>query len=121
MKLSEAERKFALSRQMLEEYVAQGLIRRKIEEEMEGEVEYLEEDFEFLGLIEILLLAGLRIEEVKQYLALQKIPGTEEEQIRILRTQRRILLNDIREKQQLLDKLDFLIWNKSRMENLEKK
>ena len=110
MTLPEAEKKFALPIKTLEDYVAFGFIR-KVEDA--GNIPlYADEDFHRLGLIQTLLSAGFTPEETRAYLSLTENMGTDEEQVRMLRKQRWSLLNDIHKKQQILDKLDFMIWNK---------
>ncbi len=79
-----------------------------------GSTDYCTEDFDRIGLIETLLSAGFTPEETKKFLKLTENMGTDEEQIRMLRKRRNSLLNDIHEKQQLLDSLDFMIWNKKK-------
>lgn len=111
MTLEEAAREFSVSTDILEGYVTSGFIKKRKTKE---EKEYCEEDFESLGLIEMLLSTGFTSEDIKKYLALCEQTGTEEEQIRLLRKQRGPLLDEIHRKQQLLDQLDFLIWNKKK-------
>lgn len=110
MTLEEAAKRYSLSSDTLESYVSSGFIHQgKTEGDM---IEYSEEDFACLGLIDTLLSAGFTPEEIKRYLALAGNGGTGEEQVRMLRKQRFSLLDDIHKKQQLLDNLDFMIWKK---------
>ncbi len=54
--------------------------------------------------------AGLNIDVLKKYLSLlENKTGSKEEQIKILRKRRFKLLEDIHEKQQSLDELDYMI------------
>lgn len=110
MTLKEAEKKFDLPQNTLKKYVALGLIRKV--GMMETDDNYQEDDFERLGLIDTLLSAGFTPEETKKYLLLTENLGADEEQIYMLKKQRRSLLDDIHKKQQLLDSLDFMIWDK---------
>ena len=63
-----------------------------------------------IGVIGSLLKAGLAYEDIRQYLS-QSNSGTEntEEILRILRQHRYSLLENIHEKQRLLDEIDYLI------------
>lgn len=107
MTLQEAEKKFGLPHNVLEKYVSFGLIRGN------GILnEYRDEDFERLGLIDTLLGAGFTPEETKRYLLLTESKGTDEQQLGMLKKQRRSLLDDIHKKQRFLDCLDYLIWAK---------
>lgn len=114
MTLAEAEKKFNLPMDTLKKYVSFGFIQAK-RSETHAE-DYRDQDFERLGLIETLMSAGFTEEETLKYLALTENMGTDEEQIRMLRKQRRSLLNDIHKKQQLLDNIDFMIWDKKKEE-----
>lgn len=108
MTLKEASKKFNFPADILKKYVSYGFIKSTHPDE------YTEEDFSHLGLIKMMMDAGFTAEETKQYLTLTKKPGTDAEQIRMLKKRRRSLLDDIHKKQQLLDHLDFMIWKKNR-------
>jgi len=99
MTLKEAEKKFGLPRSVLEDYVSYGFIRGDSVPD-----NYKDEDFERLGLIDTLLNAGFTPEETKKYLFLTENMGTDEQQISMLKKQRRLLLDDIHKRQQLLDR-----------------
>ena len=114
MTLAEAEKKFNLPIDTLKKYVSFGFIQAKNSETHADD--YLDQDFERLGLIETLMSAGFTVEETLKYLVLTENTGTDEEQIRMLRKKRRLLLGEIHKKQQLLDKIDFMIWNKKKEE-----
>lgn len=114
MTLAEAEKKFNLSMETLKQYVSFGLIRAK-QSETHSE-DYRDQDFERLGLIETLMSAGFTAEETRKYLSLTENMGTDEEQIRMLRKHRYEVLDDIHKRQQILDQLDFMIWNKKKEE-----
>lgn len=68
--------------------------------------------YENNGLIQLLTDVGFTPEEIKDYLEFSETLPNDEEQIRMVRRHRRELLDDIHEKQKLLDKLDFIIWEK---------
>ena len=116
MTLEEAESKFTLSPGTLKKYVALGLVKKP---EENGRTEYCETDFNYLGLIDTLLGAGFLPEEIKKYLTLIESGGTDEQQIYMLRKQRRLLLDDIHKKQRFLDNLDYMIWTKKEKENIQ--
>lgn len=110
MKIVEAEKKFDLPKEVLEQYISLGFIRPA-----EGKAvanEYRDRDFNNLGLIDTLLRAGFPPEEIRRFLSLTEKAGTDGQQIRMLRKGRRTLLDDIHKKQQLLDNLDFMILGK---------
>ena len=116
MTLAEAEKKFNLPMDTLKQYVSFGFIHTK-QSENQAE-DYMDQDFERLGLIETLMSAGFTAEETRKYLSLTENMGTGEEQIRMLRKHRYIVLDDIHKRQQLLDQLDFMIWNKKKEEKI---
>lgn len=111
MTLNDAVKKFDLPLDTLKKYISFGFIREN--SNTDGTVQYNDSDFERLGLIDTLIRSGFTPEETKKYLMLTEDMGADEEQIRMLKKQRRSLLNDIHKKQQLLDSLDYMIWNKS--------
>lgn len=112
MKIEEAEKKFSLPKETLEKYISLGFIRPAEENDVSGE--YKDTDFARLGLIDTLVSAGFTPDETKRFLTLTENTGTDEQQIRMLRKQRRSLLNDIHKKQQILDNLDFIILDRKR-------
>ena len=116
MTLAEAEKKFNLPMDTLKQYVSFGFIHKK-QNDSQAE-DYMDQDFERLGLIETLMSAGFTAEETRKYLSLTENMGTGEEQIRMLRKHRYIVLDDIHKRQQLLDQLDFMIWNKKKEEKI---
>lgn len=110
MTLQEASKRFDIPIEILQQYEENGLLQNADpDDKSDG---YEEDDFRQLGLARFLLNAGFTLKETKKYLKLMKDKGTKEEQIRMLRKQRFELLDGIHEKQQILDQLDFLIWEK---------
>lgn len=108
MTLNEASRRFHISMEKLNFYEENGLLEHQIRPD--GVPDYTEADLRRMGLIHSLLKAGLNIDTLKTYLSLlEKKTGSKEEQIKILRKQRFKLLDDIHEKQQSLDALDYMI------------
>ncbi len=112
MTLEEAEKKFDIPPDRLKQYISFGFI--KSIGNINGITDYCVEDFDRIGLIETLSGVGFSTDEIKKFLSLTKNTGTNEEQIYMLRKHRCTLLKNIHEKQQLLDQLDFMIWNKKK-------
>lgn len=106
MTLIEAEKMFGLPHSILEKYTKFGFIR-----ESDIEEDYRDADFNKLGLIDTLINAGFSTEEIKKYLSLTENEGTDEQKKDMLKKQRREILKDIHKKQQLLDTLDYIIWD----------
>ncbi|MDO4285759.1 MAG: MerR family transcriptional regulator [Eubacteriales bacterium] len=114
MTLETAGRRYGISGEQLEVYLSSGLSGAGTLTETGV---YTEADLETLGLIGTLMRAGFSREETKQYLMLgekQKADWTSAVQIRMLRKHRSSLLENIHEKQQLLDSIDFMIRNKKK-------
>lgn len=62
------------------------------------------------GLSSLLESAGFDPTDVRRYMELSARSGTEAALARILRGQRGRLMNELHQRQQVLDKVDFLIW-----------
>lgn len=108
MTLDEASRRFHISIEKLTFYEENGLLERQILPG--GTPDYTEDKLRRTGLIHSLIKAGLNIDILKRYLILmENKSGSEEEQIKILRKQRFKPLDDIHEKQQSLEALDYMI------------
>lgn len=108
MNLQEIAKLFDLSLDKLRFYESEGLLRRRTD--LINSDAYMSGDIERLGTVDILLKAGFTIVEIKKYFELTECKGTNEKQIRMLRQQRKKLLDDVHGKQQLLDKVDYIIW-----------
>ena len=80
----------------------------------EGKRLYTEREAERLGVIEVLLKAGMLQAEIACYFELEKRSQGAREQIAILRKYRSRLLEHLHQKQQILDHIDYIIWEKSR-------
>ncbi|HIS98645.1 MAG TPA: hypothetical protein IAA59_00275 [Candidatus Faecaligallichristensenella faecipullorum] len=106
MTLVEAGRKYSVPMNTLKRYIAWGFIRPQ------GPEEYRDEDFERLGLVDALLNAGFSPMETNRYLMLDGRRAAAEEQMVMLNAKRKALLDEIHQKQQALDHLDFIIWDK---------
>ena len=62
------------------------------------------------GLSALLASAGFDPSDVRRYLELSTRSGTEAARVQILRGQRGRLMNELHQRQQVLDKVDYLIW-----------
>ena len=80
----------------------------------EGKRLYTEREAEQLGIVEILLKAGMLQAEIACYFELEKRSQGAGEQIALLRKHRGILLEHIHQQQQVLDHIDYIIWEKSK-------
>ena len=108
MTLNEASKRFHISMEKLESYEENDLLEHQTL--ADGTFDYTETELRRIGLIHSLLKSGMNMEVLKNYLRLLKDKTTsKEEQIRILRKQRYQLLDDIHDKQQTLDELDYMI------------
>lgn len=105
MKLAEAEKSFGIPAETLERYESSGFISAS------GADGYEDENFKNLGLIHTFLSAGFSNQEIRKYMTLCGKPGADDEQIAIIRKRRYLLLDELHEKQRILDKLDFIVWN----------
>ncbi|MCM1330866.1 MAG: MerR family transcriptional regulator [Ruminococcus sp.] len=110
MTLREASKSFGIAEDVLRQYEKNGLL--KSTSANGGADNYREEDFEQLGLIKFLLETGFSFKDLKRYLELMRNSKTTNEQIHMLRKRRSELLEGIHEKQQLLDRIDYMIWEK---------
>lgn len=111
MTLTEAGTRFSISIENLKFYEENGLL--KCSRQKNGIPDYTEEDLGSVGLIQFLLKAGFDMDTLKQYFSLSAGSsagaGNKSERIRLLRGQRYRLLDEIHEKQQSLDELDYMI------------
>lgn len=108
MTLNEASKRFHISMKKLESYEENDLLEHQTL--ADGTFDYTETELQRNGLIHSLLKSGMNMEVLKKYLQLlHDKTGSKEEQIRILRKQRYQLLDDIHDKQQALDELDYMI------------
>lgn len=108
MTLNEASKRFHISMEKLKTYEESGLL--EYQTLADGTFDYTETELRRIGLIHSLLKSGMDMEALKKYLHLldDKV-GNKEERIRILRMQRYRLLDEIHDKQQTLDELDYMI------------
>lgn len=108
MTLNEVSRRFHISMEKLKNYEENELLGHRTL--ADGSYDYTETELQRIGLIHSLLKSDMNIESLKRYLRLLDAKTeSKEEQIRILRTQRYQLLDDIHDKQQALDELDYMI------------
>ncbi len=108
MTLPEASRRFHIDEEKLLYYEENGLF--DCHKQPDGGIDYCEETLEYVGLIDLLLKAGLDMETLKTYLAsLGDDSVSNEAQIKILMKQRYALLDDIHGKEKVLHQLDYVI------------
>ena len=62
------------------------------------------------GLVSLLESAGLEPPDIRRYMELSARSGTEAARARILRGQRGRLMDELHRRQQVLDQVDYLIW-----------
>ncbi|MCM1333908.1 MAG: MerR family transcriptional regulator [Bacteroides sp.] len=106
MTLSEASEYSHIGEETLREYEESGLLGH---DRFGGEaLGSTEADLRRIGLIGFLRKAGFEREALKSYLTFVD-EGNTDEQIRMLKKRRYGLLDEIHEKQRLLDELDYMI------------
>lgn len=106
MTLYEVSRRFGISEQSLRDYEEHGILHCQ---EKDRIAEYSEEELKELSEFHFLAEAGMDMNSLKEFIFLQKKKNSQENQVRLLRKLRFEMLNDIHEKQQKLDSVDFLI------------
>lgn len=108
MTLPEAARRFGIDRKKLLHYEKNGLF--DCHRKADGSIDYCDETLAYVSLIDLLLKAGLDMETLKTYLNGLGDDGiSNEAQIKILIKQRYALLDDIHEKEKILNRLDYVI------------
>lgn len=108
MTLEQAGRRYHISVEKLKSYEESGFLKHQAGEN--GVLDYTEDELCRVGLIHSLLKAGLDRETLKTYLELpEENIGNRQERLHILRKARGRLLEDIHEKQQSLDEIDYMI------------
>lgn len=112
MTISEIQTYLSIPEKMVKQYIADGFLSGR--ELPDGSLELEELQLDDLKLIQLFMKAGFSKASILQYLRLSKKDGMEDACIRILRRHRGKLLEDIHEKQRLLDNLDFVIWEKQK-------
>ena len=109
MTLQEASRRFQMKWDVLRRYEESGFLRGK---EGDGAVDYPEAEIQRACQLYSLEKAGMDPDALKRFAQLLGSDGdTKEERLRILRKCRCRLLEEIHEKQQGLDRLDYLIYH----------
>lgn len=104
----EASKRFRIDQDKLLYYEEKGLF--DCHRQQDGSIDYCDETLEYISLIELLLKAGLDMESLKTYLrGLGDDSVSNEAQIKILIKQRYALLDDIHDKEKILNQLDFVI------------
>lgn len=108
MTLQEAAIRFQINIEKPDFYEKNGLLECR--QVINGAADYAEDELRRVGLIHSLLQAGFDIDSLKKFFSLSDHDGADkQEKIRPLRKQRCRLLDEIHEKQQVLDELDYMI------------
>ncbi|HKM28917.1 MAG TPA: MerR family transcriptional regulator, partial [Anaerovoracaceae bacterium] len=108
MTLLEASKRFNIEEEKLQYYEKNGLF--DCHKQADGTINYCDETLEYISLIDLLLKAGLDMDKLKVYLnGLGDDSISNEEQIKILIKQRYALLDDIHDKERILNQLDYII------------
>ncbi len=108
MTLCEVCRRFNLSADKINYYEKESLLRHQTDNN--GEADYSQADLKRIALLNLLCKIGIDDEDLKKYFRIDgNSPEFKQEQVKVLRRQRYKLLDNIHEKQQLLDQLDYLI------------
>lgn len=107
MTLEQAGKRYHISVEKLKSYEESGLLKHRTE--ADGIFDYTEDEVCRAGLIHSLIKAGLDRETLKTYLELPEDAVGRQERLHILRKARGRLLEDIHEKQQSLDEIDYMI------------
>ena len=108
MTLEEVSSCYRISTKKVRFYEENGLLEHNVLPD--GRIGYTEEQIRCVGIIHSLMKAGLDMEMLKKFMKLfYENKSNKNEQIRILRKQRFRLLEEIHDKQQSLDELDYII------------
>lgn len=107
MTLNEASRRFHINIEKLMICEENGLLECK--KVIDGVPDYTENELHKVGLIQSLLKAGFDIDSLKSFFRFDGKKEDKQERIQLLRKQRLQLLDEIHEKQQSLDEIDYLI------------
>ena len=108
MTLLEAGKRFGIDKDKLLYYEENGLF--DCHRQPDGSIDYCDETPEYISLIDLLLKAGLDMEALKPYLSgLGDDSVSNEALIKILMKQRYALLDDIHDKEKILNQLDYVI------------
>lgn len=103
MSVQEVIEKYNIKENELKEYIEKGYI-------VKSNGEYSDHDFRHISLIRTLLKTGIKEKELCLYLKFLDMQGMEEERIKILRGRRVKLLDEIHLQQQILDHIDYFIY-----------
>jgi len=107
MDVDEAGQFFTMNPKIIQDYEKMGLL--KVCETATGKVDIRDADMYRLSLIRTMLDSGADVDHVKRFLNLWDENRHKTEQIQILKKQRFQVLDAIHAKQQLLDRIDFII------------
>lgn len=107
MNIEEASEFFEMNPEIIREYEKQGFLQ--VCKNNDGQIEIHDKDAHRLCLINTFLNAGSETAVLKRFLRLWDEKLDKLEQIQILKKQRFNVLDKIHEKQQLLDRIDYMI------------
>lgn len=108
MTLEDAESRYGHSMEKLKGYAEQGFLRCRVKPD--GSVDYEEDDFKKIGQIQSLTAIGMSLENLRLFFSLSENSAQGREgKTRMLRKCRADLLEEIHEKQQILDRIDYYI------------
>ncbi len=108
MTLEQAGKRYCIDLEKLRSYAENGLLVHKVQ--TDGSFDCTEDDIRQMGLIHSLMKAGMDTKTLKAYLQLSEESAIERrDKIQFLRKVRCRLLEDIHEKQQSLDEIDYII------------
>ncbi len=109
MTLEDASRRYGITMEKLKFYVSKGFLTRTTAKD--GGPDYKEEDFIRIGQIHMLMEGGMKPEDLKSYLSLPEDNSADRsKKTLILRKCRGDLLEEIHRKQQILDRIDYCIY-----------
>ncbi len=106
--LEDAKSRYGLSMEKLQDYAEQGFLRCRVKPN--GSVDYEEDDFKKIGQIQSLTAIGMSLENLRLFFSLSENSAQGcEGKTRMLRKCRVDLLEEIHQKQQILDRIDYYI------------
>ena len=116
MTRTEVSRDFHISESLLSSYQTAGLIQ--CHRGTDGEPVYQEREVRLVGEISSLLNTGMDQEALRRYLSLKnEARNTRPEQVRILRSHRAKLLEDLHGCQSALEQVDYIIYETEKGRN----
>ncbi|MEY8392889.1 MerR family transcriptional regulator [Lachnospiraceae bacterium] len=113
MTLEDASRRYGITTEKLKFYVGKGLLSGTTADD--GSFDFKEEDVIKIGQIHMFVEGGMELEDLKSYLSLSEdSAANRSEKTLILKKCRGNLLEEIHQKQQILDRIDYCIYELKR-------